>query len=63
MLLSIDDETIFPQTRVQTCIVHLLRNGMNFTSSKEHPQIHANPLVMCRDHATHPTEGKNRSKR
>ena len=34
-------EAVFPQTRVQTCIVHLLRHSMNFASYKDRKAVAA----------------------
>ena len=34
-------EAAFPQTRIQTCIVHLLRHSMNFASYKDHKAVAA----------------------
>lgn len=33
--------TVFPQARVQTCIVHLMRHSLNFVSYKERKQVAA----------------------
>lgn len=36
-----DIEAAFPQTRIQTCIVHLLRHSMNFASYKDRKAVAA----------------------
>ncbi|MCG1019132.1 MULTISPECIES: IS256 family transposase [Burkholderiaceae] len=33
--------TVFPETTAQTCIVHLIRNSLDFASWKEHKQVAA----------------------
>ena len=38
-------ETVFPQTRVQLCIVHLIRNSLKYVSYKDRKAVAANPLV------------------
>ena len=34
-------ESIFPQTEVQLCIVHMVRDGLNYVSSKERKDVDA----------------------
>lgn len=35
-------ETVFPQTHIQLCIIHLLRNSLKYVSWKEHKEVAAN---------------------
>lgn len=34
-------ETVFPQTRVQLCMVHLVRNSLRYVSSKHRKEVTA----------------------